>query len=226
MTDTTLTQYLNLITGEHRFQPNYIASVTASISLLVDLENLFPIIESGFDLDSAIGEQLDFVGQWVGQSRNIPTPLVGVYFSWDTAGLGWDQGVWQGPEDAPQGLTVLADADYRLLLRCRIAENNWDGTIVGAAAGLANLFNNSETPGTLLFIQDNYDMTMDFIIAGEAPTAVFQALLYEGYLGFVPAGVGVNYFIVSSLGPAFGFDMENDFVSGWDTGNWIITLSA
>ncbi|MGC7970039.1 DUF2612 domain-containing protein, partial [Salmonella enterica] len=68
-----------------------------------------------FDLDQAIGVQLDAVGEWVGISRNITVPLAGVYFSFDIAGLGFDQGVWKGPFDPDTGLTTLDDDTYRLL---------------------------------------------------------------------------------------------------------------
>lgn len=45
-----------------------------------------------FDIDTAAGVQLDVVGEWVGRSRRVATPVTGIYFSWDTERVGWDQG--------------------------------------------------------------------------------------------------------------------------------------
>ncbi|MCV5580141.1 DUF2612 domain-containing protein, partial [Escherichia coli] len=57
----------------------------------------------------------------------IVEPISGVYFSWDTDGLGYDQGIWQGPYDPDSGYTTLSDETYRIILKAKIAINNWDG---------------------------------------------------------------------------------------------------
>jgi hypothetical protein len=174
-----------------------------------------------YDLDVAVGVQLDAVGLWVGISRYVVEPLTGVYFSFDTAGLGWDQGVWMGPYDPDSGLVTLDDATYRLAIRTKIAANNWDGSMIGAYTALANLFNSTVTPGTILIIQDNQDMTMTIGLAGEIPPPVYQQLLANGGFPLVPATVGASYVVVSvNDTPLFGFDVENASVSGFDVGAW------
>lgn len=218
---TDLTRYVRLITTEHVDKPKFVATVTISVQPFIDEQNLIFYSPELYDLDTAVGTQLDVVGLWVGVTRYTSTPLTGVYFAFDTVDLGFDQGVWQGAFDPTTGIVCLIDSTYRLLLKARILANHWDGTVSGAMGALSLLFNESSTPNTKLFLEDNFDMTMTFIVAGQLPNALFLALLASGALGIKPVGVGVNYLKTSVNGdPVFGFDVQNDYISGFDVGAW------
>lgn len=213
-----LTEYTGLITSEHRDKPRFMATVSALVQPLVDQMNLIESMPGKFDLDVAVGDQLDTVGLWVGVSRKIRTPLTGVYFSFDIAGLGFDQGTWKGPFDPDTGLTVLDDDTYRLVIRAKIGANHWDGTLEQSAAILNSIFD----ADTHVFIEDHQDMSMTIGIAGTVPPATFLALLSGGYIPLKPEGVRVNYTIVTTVdgSPLFGFDMSNQLVAGFDVGAW------
>ncbi|KWE70568.1 hypothetical protein WL77_12260 [Burkholderia ubonensis] len=213
-----LNDYTALITSEHRDKPRFAATVAAVVQPLVDQMNLLASMPGKFDLDVAVGDQLDAVGLWVGVSRRIRTPLTGIYFSFDIAGLGFDQGIWKGPFDPDTGLTVLDDDTYRLVIRAKIGANHWDGTLEQSAAILNSIFG----ADTHVFIEDHQDMSMTIGISGKVPSAVFLALLAGGYIPLKPEGVRVNYTIVTTVdgAPMFGFDMNNQFVAGFDTGAW------
>ena len=210
--------YTNLITSEHNKQPDFMAVVSALAQPVVDLQNLLGSMPGKFDLDNAVGAQLDDVGLWVGISRNVSVPLAGVYFSFDMAGVGFDQGNWKGPFDPDTGLTRLDDDTYRLVIRAKIGANHWDGTLGSSKAILDSIFGG----GTFVFIQDDQDMSMTIGIAGNIPSAVFLALLANGIIPLKPEGVGINYTIVTSIdGSAiFGFDVQNDLIAGFDVGAW------
>ena len=221
----TVDAYTGLIIPEHQGQPNLEATVTLSVQPFVDDQNVLDTLVGLFDLDLAVGSQLDAVGARVGRSRYLITPLPNVYFSWDTAGLGWDQGYWQGPYHPTQGVTALDDTTYRILLRATILVNSWDGTVAGAVAALALLFNDTYTPGTRLFIYDGMDMTMVVGVVGTTPPPIFSGLLTQGEINLKPVGVGVSYLKSSVSGtPMFGYDIENDYISGWDVGSWAVPL--
>jgi len=216
----TLKEYLDYITSRHADKLIFVETVSLSVEAQVQLRTLAEsMMDEAFDLDDAVGVQLDIVGEWIGITRRVSTPITGVYFSFDTVGLGFDQGVWQGPFDPSTGLTSLDDDTYRLLLRAKIASNNWDGTMEGSKAILELIFPASS--GTLAFIQDNQDMTMLVGLAGAPPNALMLALLLGGYLTIKPMAVDITYYVVpSDPGPIFGFDIQNDFVSGFDSGVW------
>lgn len=110
---TTETYYTDLITTEHSDKPNYMAMVLATISPMAGNIDLLATLPGIFDIDTAVGDQLDKVGEWIGPSRSL------------------DQEVG--------GVTVLDDDHYRLFLKASILRNKWDGTIPDAYAIWATL---------------------------------------------------------------------------------------
>ena len=68
----------------------------------------------------------------------------------------------------------------------------------------------------LLLIEDNGDMSVDIGVA-----ASFLALLTGGYIPIKPEGVRIKYYVLpSGEGPLFGFDVQNQYISGFDNGLW------
>ena len=217
-----LSQYTDLITSEHNKRLKFMEVVETLAEPMVDLQNVLSAMPGKFDLDNAVGDQLDTIGLWVGISRDVPVPLTGVYFSLDIDGLGFDQGSWKGPFDPDAGLTRLDDDTYRLVIRAKIGANHWDGTLESSKAILDSIFGG----GTFVFIQDNQDMSMTIGIAGVIPSAVFLAVLANGFIPLKPEGVRINIVIVTTVdgAPMFGFDMSNNLVAGFDTGAWGTSL--
>lgn len=246
--------YLSLIAPEHSDKPKFTATVALTVDVLARFQVFLAGLPQAFDLDFAIGVQLDAVGIRVGRSRDVPYPLQGLYFSFDKPGRGWDQGVWKGPYDTGLGIYRLDDDTFRRLLRAKILTNTWDGTIAGEEAINAAYF---VDPATRVFISDdatspqaeNYfsfddpargwdegiwapsalalgaqpstDMRMTVGIAGRIPNIVDLAVMNEGLIGAKPEGVTVDYAITSvNNAPVFGFDIENQYISGWDVGAW------
>lgn len=208
--------YSDLITSEHAGAARFLASVGVSVQPSIDLQAVLAAMPAGFDLDSALGVQLDAVGAWVGIGRTVKTFLSGVYFAWGTSGVGWGEGVWKGPFDPDQGLTTLGDDHYRLLLRATIALNYWDGTMAPAVAAIAPLF-----PDNDVYIQDNQDMTIWVAVSGPVVDPVSAALLTGGYLALRATTVGIRYFFPStSDSPVFGWGADSDFIGGWSHGSW------
>lgn len=217
-----VSDYTGLITSEHADKPNYMAMVSAVAGAFVSVINDIEAIPPAFDLDLAIGAQLDVLGLWIGLSRNVKTPL-NVYFSFDTVGLGFDQGNWKGPFDPSDGITSLDDDTYRIMLRAKIGANNWDSTLVSYQEIMAQVFAGT---GANVFAVDNQDMSMSVYISGVIPSAILLALIKGGYLPLKPEGVHVNTYIVTSVddAPLFGFDVQNQFIAGFDTGAWGTSL--
>lgn len=197
----SITQYTDLVTSEHADKANFNATLAALLQPVADLQELIGALPVYYDLDTAIGAQLDTVGLWIGQSRYLETPIENVYFSFDIDGLGFDQGTWQGEFDPVTQLTALPDDAYRVLLRAKIAVNNWDGTIESAELIWDALF--ADLHFSIVII-DNQDMTIDIYMTSPAePSAVVQALFLGGYLDLRPCGVEVTaHIIISTLTPA------------------------
>ena len=213
-------QYTNLITSEHVDKYNFIATISVSVQAWADITALETLIPFLYDVDNAAGEQLDIVGQWVGITRNLKLSIAGIYFAFDTANVGFDQGIWQGLFDPDTGLVQLPDNHYRLLIKATILNNIWDGTTDNAYT-LVNIVFQSYSYS--LYIEDPCNLTMNLGLIGPgSPDALLLALFTGGYLNIKPAGVHIsNYFTQFTSGPVFAFDLNDNInFGGFDSGNW------
>jgi hypothetical protein len=187
---------------------------------------LLAAFPQSFDLDIAVGQQLDYTGQHIGPTRLVELPLTN-YFSFDTVGLGWDQGSWYAPYSPSSYHYALSDSQYRMLLKSAIMNNYWDGSIPGIYRIWDALF----PPGTgpFVFAQDTGNMTMLLGLGDSIGTIdpVTTALFNSGKLMVKPVGVRVNYATIATTpGAFFAFDLENSSFKGWDEGQWATITSA
>lgn len=94
-------------------------------------------------LDTAVGEQLDGIGQIVGQSREIDETVYVPFFGFlgQPSVLGFGQArMRRENEPAISGSTRLLDAEYRKVLYWKIAVNNGHGTAPEIARALSFIF--------------------------------------------------------------------------------------
>lgn len=207
-----VSDYVALVSSEHR-RPKFLAMVEASVRPFAEAQAALAMLPQAFDVDTAIGAQLDAVGLWVGISRYLQIPLEGVYFAWDTEKVGWAEGVWKGRYDPESGLSALDDENFRRLIKARIAANRWDGTVSMAYDAWRLAFADL---GSLIIIQDNQDMSMSVGIAGARPDAVFRALLQGSYIPLKPEGVRISWYAVTpDGGKLLAWNCDSDGLGGW-----------
>jgi hypothetical protein len=216
--------YTTLITSEHAEKPSFSAVVSALTGAVGSVTDALAAMPGQFDLDSAVGAQLDIIGLWVGFDRGLLVPIPNAWFSWDTAGLGWNQANWKGPFEPTEGIVLLDDFTYRVALRGKVASNYWDGTVKSlieiASTELADY-------GIVILCEDGFNMSIDNLyIIGAGLTAPLAALLKRGIFPPKPAGVHINGFYVSSSpgAPFFGLDSDSAFVAGLGSGAWAVPL--
>lgn len=215
--------YIGRLSPWNRQKPRFVATVTASLDPILATQQLLDQIVPAFDLDTAVGAQLDINGLLVGEDREIAVPISGIYFELDSASLGLDQANWKGPFDPDSGIVRADDSLFRKLIRAKIYSNHWDGTMEDINPAFAALF--SDNPGTRVFVRDNQNMTMDVCISGALPSLIYQELLKAGYSGVKPATVRLTYYLTSVDGmPIFGFDANNQYLGGLDQSAWAIRI--
>lgn len=189
MTIRTADDYLALITSQHADKPIYTATVEAAVDPAAKLQAVEAFAVPLLSVDFAVGVQLDWIGEWVGITRRVPTPIIGVYFSWDNiVATGWNSGIWKGPFDPDTGLTELPDDDYRILIRAKIQANIRGRSVEDIYAILDAAF-----PGTTIGVTDNNDMTIDVTYTIADFTPVQEAILTHGLIPIKPCGVGITY---------------------------------
>lgn len=187
-----LIDYTQYITAQHRQSPKFMAWVAAVTKPLAENVEAMRTLYAAFDLDLAQGAQLDTIGLWVGASRRVLVPLA-IFFSFDTAGLGFDQGVWKAPYETATGVTLLDDETYRALLRVKIAANKWDGSL----STYQTLMQLAFPPGNNFFAVDNQNMTITIHVTGPKLSAALSALLQTGTLSTIrPAGVSIAGYVL------------------------------
>ena len=98
--------YMKLITSEYADKPNYNAYVKSFLDKVSPIVDSFDSFNTLFNIDNAVGDQLDKIGQIVGVQRELPI----------------------SDPDIP---SVLDDDLFRAVIKARIYSNLWDGTNEG-----------------------------------------------------------------------------------------------
>jgi hypothetical protein len=198
--------YVELVTPRHRDKPKFTEWLRFIINPVAGNTRLLAAMPGLFDLDSAVGDQLDKTGEWIGPTRRLNVELPQTFFSFDIEGLGFDQAALQWTYDPVTGLVDLPDDHYRILLYAKALANGWDGSIEMAYTIYETLFNDY---GYYVIIQDNGDMTMYVGLLGDPPDAVTRALLVSGELDLRPDGVKISNYVFSTVPhqPIFAFDV-------------------
>lgn len=180
--------YFDLLTSEWISSPKLNALLRDMLKKFDDVSQCLVSLATAFDLDSAAGVQLDMLGSIAGASR-----IVGFQPSGGVS-------------------PVLTDDAYRLYIKAKIAQNQWDGTIGSLYPVWAALF-----PGGQIVIEDQQNMTVNVTMTGVF-NSITQDLVTHGYI--VPRPEGVEYTYLFLTLPAFGFDSAPGYIAGFDTGHW------
>lgn len=156
-------KYLNSVTSQHRDKKKFIAWLSSSLTIIDHAYIMTKNIDNDFDLDNALGVQLDMLGQSIGRKRML---------------------TFQPLNDHNP---VMDDETYRLVLKAKVAMNNWDGKTESAYEIWDNTFKDIG-----LQIQDNQDMSMTAYVTGYV-NQIRQDLIQHAYIVPKPEGVKINY---------------------------------
>lgn len=182
-----LPYYLNLLTSQYKLSPKLTKWLSSALQPLDDLTTCLTVFGGAFDIDYAVGKQLDLIGVLIGCNRTV------------------------GFEPSNGVSPVLDDYTYKLLLKARIAWNQWNGKI----ASLYPIWKSLFAYGTII-VHDNQDMTATIILAGTF-TSLVKDLITNGYI--IPRPESVEYTYSFGTLPLFGADENNSFIAGADLGH-------
>ncbi len=225
----TVEDYLAKIPPLHSKDARFMAELALLLQPLVDQQAFLAALPQAFDLDFAVGVQLDAVGARVGASRQIPIPVENPWFSLGVAGLGLGQGYLKGPYEG-SALSKLDDDTFRRLIRAKIVANNSDGTADAVAASLDAYF--LAGSDTLVFSYDatdyagaalvglaQVDLALVVGVAGKLPTIVDLSILDQELIPIRAAGAALQWAVTTVDGaPVFGLGVENSYIAGLGVG--------
>lgn len=159
-------------------------------------------VNSGFDISTAIGAQLDILGKYVNALRNVlGVTIATVYFdmnSYDNVSETAHGFAYYSENPTSNILTYVSylermyritDALLRSFIEFRSRVNGLDVTLKDCDDIMFEYFGNDVT------ITDNSDMTIEYTYAGSDDLLLFQILAISNSLP-KPAGVGVTVNLV------------------------------
>lgn len=201
---------------------NYIKTLLIEAN---NLEEVFQELLTERYLDTAIGVQLDILGEIVGQSRNIKDANILKYFGFRDGGQhigGFGYKFFVSGDHLFSNLE-LEDDPYRLLIKARIKRNGFDGTIESFIEFMTFAF-------TVDFVGvTELENATASIVIGKTLSDQERALIVSSdENNFVPkpAGVRFNYFDAPVAG-VFGFadNPLTDFVKGFNVGQFVHVIN-
>jgi hypothetical protein len=161
-TQFNLDYYTSLATSEYFTAVNWRIWLSANLQLFQDAYNCIQSFPAAYDLQQAVGPQLDVLGSIIGQSRTV------------------------GFQPSNSVSPILDDTTYRLLLQARVYQNHWGGTTQELRPIWNALF-----PGGTMLITDTQNMEVSIVVSG-AFTSIVQDLILNGEILPRPQGVLYN----------------------------------
>ena len=117
MSTNLVTEYLARIISQYQNSPKFKATVQLLLQQLQTTYDGFVQMQSAFDIDNAVGAQLDIVGELVGATRSLNLPVL--------------------------GHVELEDSDYRFSIKAMTARNMFKGDRESFLEATALLLNTS-----------------------------------------------------------------------------------
>jgi hypothetical protein len=209
-------QYTLMLIKQYWEKPRARAEIEAMVSTWQTVADLLRSLDRAFDLDFAVGKQLDIIGRIVGVPRNVPAILQRVRFGFsiNPVCVGFADRFDFTRESAPffnrfdRALTSqqLDDEKYRRVIRVKVAKNS-------CAAVMSSDDRNSLQDVIRLafdnraYIVDNQDMTITLYISPSVSTEEIRLLQR---LDLLPRPQTVNYKLVIIAEPTktFGFSLN------------------
>ncbi len=183
------------------------AYITALLQHSIEIEALFQKMALQVDIDIAEGVNLDVIGIIVGRSRIIPLAIPVVFFGFNgqpgvlpygeegVIGVG---GRFRDESEPAFASSVLADPEYRLLLKAKIIKNHSKGYFEDAIAGVQMLFRSTS-------VIDSHGVMSMQIAVGRELRFWEQVILRDLDLISRPTGVLIDQFITYDSDAYFGF---------------------
>jgi hypothetical protein len=172
-------------------------------------------VRDGFNIETAVGAQLDIIGKWLGVGRTITgTTFTRAYYGYalygDTTPFLFNPMLLYGVEppdaqfrdykESTQSLYDLTDEEYRVILKLAIVRNTSNASVKTIDDILDVLF------GAECYFIDRMNMTVVSYMVGEKWSRIFQIAKTTGLLPN-PAGVGTALVVVPDINNIFSYSL-------------------
>ena len=214
-----VSEYTNLLIKQYWEKPKAKSEIQLKSETWETARAFLKSLDDAFDLDLAVGAQLDVLGRIVGIPREVPDVVENTYFGFDNNpdSLGFADkfnalrigGPFFDRFSNQYTSLQLNDNDYRFFIRVKVALN-WasayvssddrisiQDVIISAFAGRA-------------YVVDNLDMTLTLYVS---PSVSLQRLRLIRRLNLLPKPQGVRYDIIVQAEPGITFGFASNLNS-------------
>lgn len=212
--------YKNLLILQYNQKEKARAEIGLHITTLL-ANDIISKVQDGYNIDTAVGIQLDVLGKYIGVNRfySQADEIVGNFFSLtnyadyltdnevgmtDYADYATDSGEFVIYDDLSSSVR-LNDEDYRFILKMRIVQNNSDHSNKSIDDGLYTFFENG------VILSDLQNMSMVYF----ADSGSFNQAVIAFAKGVLPRPMGVNLNgLIEKDKKLFGFTNYNQTTYG------------
>lgn len=202
MNDELISYYANLLIIQYRNKPNALGTIQEIIRSLM-IYDLIRSVENGYDVETAVGVQLDVLAKYAGVERvSTGVDFTRVFFGsvdydeippYSSGVVGFISYDDLNPPDAQfleydtdeGSLFELTDQELRILIKLKIAQNNSNHS-TGEIDNILNEF----FPGQVVF-DDNFDMTISYVFSSSLTRIVSIAISQNA----IPKPAGVKLLV-------------------------------
>lgn len=192
--------------AQYRDKPKAVAWYAIARRLGGSIEAAAEAVRKSYDIDMAVGEQLNVIGRIVVAPRSFVGTIPmnpGIFDLTDGSEFGDDDAMFSAPTiDQDE---QLADDLYRLVIKAKIVKNNGSATIENILDGMNFLLPQAE----VLRVTDGEDMSFSIEFYGQITNLERLALLNAGLVP-KPQAVRFNGFLEGFEMVEFG-DVDAEF---------------
>jgi hypothetical protein len=210
---------------QYQESPKFLAYLKALLGAPVELEGVLQKVALQTDIDQAEGVNLDVLGEIVGISRIVPNAIPVQFFGFQgqpgalifgEEGYPGNGGRFRDELESQFATSVLADTDYRLLLKAKIVKNHSKGTNEDMLKGLSYLFASPSHSGAMpaqVAVNDQGGMAVQ-IAVGRPLTYLEKVLITNLDILPRPAGVRISQRVTYDAANYFGFSDSPQYMGG------------
>jgi hypothetical protein len=204
--------YTNLLIIQYHDKPKAIATAQLLVGELM-IYDTSAAVRDGFNIDTAVGVQLDIIAKYVGVHRVVTgTTFSRAYFGFsrygDVSPFTFNPFIRYGAQipdvqfrsykESQQSLYALTDEEMRTMIKLAIIRNSSNGSVKDIDEIIDALF------GTDVYFDDAQNMTVVTYLVGPTNGRIFNIARSEGLLPN-PAGVGTSVTVVPDINNIFAF---------------------
>lgn len=217
-------EYENLLIVQYSDKPKASETISSIVKRFKNNFDLLEQMEDAFDLDNAIGKQLDIIGKIVGISRNVEGVIPKIFFGFDgnVNARGFDSAAFYTLDQQQYTDTQLSDSDYRFFIRMKIAKNHVKATMSDDNGSNMNAVILSMFEG-YAYMVDNKDMTVTIYIENSTKSYLLPYAISLDLIP-LPQAVGVKYISIVAR-KTFGFS-NNPNAFGFGSGSFARILQG